>query len=220
MTFKIGTTDYSGHVIAGSYKVNNEKLINQVANVIKVGKTEVLELTWLYSGVIYKSKAVVDRENGIVYDNIASFAIDYSAKNRVTDTTRTERVETRASIDSLDSTAYRIRTFSVSDKAYGINLVSGKFAWEYKISVKSAFDQNGILVDRDIDAQSYAELGWECFADARTISGDLYSSTFHEFAWVWAYGNSNTTINISFAGNGFSVTGGQARNSGVEIHRK
>ena len=24
MTFKIGTTDYSGHVIAGSYKVNNE----------------------------------------------------------------------------------------------------------------------------------------------------------------------------------------------------
>ena len=58
----------------------------------------------------------------------------------------------------------------------------------------------------------------DCKAAAETIGGEEDVSKYHKFAWAWSYGN-DTTITISFAGNGFSMTGGDRGASGEEIHR-
>lgn len=209
------------------YSDYNKEFITNVSDMIEVGKTEVLELTWLYKGVIYKSKAIVDNNEGIVFDNIASYALDYSSKKprrvshsrgRVPSTRSLDSLGMLDSLDSIGSDSTHIFTFELSDMADEIELTTGKTAWWYSIRVQSIFDNNGILTYRRCNATSDAALGWACQAEAETISGDLFSSPYHEFAWVWAYGNHNTTINISFAGNGFSVTGGDHTSRGTEIH--
>lgn len=209
------------------YSDYNKEFITNVSDMIEVGKTEVLELTWLYKGVIYKSKAIVDNNEGIVFDNIASYALDYSSKKprrvshsrgRVPSTRSLDSLGMLDSLDSIGGDSTHIFTFELSDMADEIELTTGKTAWWYSIRVQSIFDNNGILTYRRCNATSDAALGWACQAEAETISGDLFSSPYHEFAWVWAYGNHNTTINISFAGNGFSVTGGDHTSRGTEIH--
>ena len=205
----------------------NKEFIAKVSDMIEVGNTEVLELSWLYKGVIYKSKAIVDNEEGIVFDNIASYALDYSSKKprqvnhsrgRLSPTRSLDSLGMLDSLDSIGGDSTRTFTFELSDMADEVELVTGKTAWWYSIRVQSIFDNNGILTYRRCDAASDAALGWACQAEVETISGDLFTSPYHEFAWVWAYGNHNTTINISFAGNGFSVTGGDHKQSGTEIH--
>lgn len=208
------------------YKEENDEFIDKVCDLIKVGETEVLEMSWLYQGVMYKSKAIVDKTDGIIFDNIASYAIDYSNKSPQKINHRKERLSTRAldslgmrdSLDSMSADSSRIFTFELSDVSNEIELVSGKVAWWYNICVESVFDDNGILISRRCNASSNSELGWSCEAEAETISGELYSSPYHEFAWAWAYGNDNTTITISFVGNGFSITGGMRKSKGTEIH--
>lgn len=209
------------------YSDYNKEFITNVSDMIEVGKTEVLELTWLYKGVIYKSKAIVDNNEGIVFDNIASYALDYSTKKprqvnhrrgRIPSSRSLDNLESLDSLDSIGGDSTHTFIFELSDMADEIELVTGEIAWSYSIKVQSVFDNDGILTYRRCDAKSDAALGWACEAEAETISGDLYSSPYHEFAWAWAFGNSSTTINISFAGNGFSITGGDHKASGTDVH--
>ena len=209
------------------YSDYNKEFIANVSDLIVVGVTEVLELTWLYKGVIYKSKAIVDNDEGIVFDNIASYALDYSTKKprqvnhrrgRIPSSRSLDNLESLDSLDSIGGDSTHTFIFELSDMADEIELVTGEIAWSYSIKVQSVFDNNGILTYRRCDAKSEAALGWACEAEAETISGDLYSSPYHEFAWAWAFGNSSTTINISFSGNGFSITGGDHKASGTDVH--
>ncbi|MBR4994856.1 MAG: hypothetical protein IKY82_02215 [Alistipes sp.] len=205
----------------------NNELIAKVSDLITVGVTEALELTWLYQGVIYKSKAIVDSEDGIIFDNIASYALDYSAKiprqedhkyGRLSSTRSLYAMGLLDSMDSVGGDSVHTFVFELSDMADRIELTTGKPAWKYSIKVRSIFDDNGILIYRRCESKSEAALGWACEAAAETISGNLYSSPYHEFAWGWSYGSNNTTINISFAGNGFTITGGDHTERGTEIH--
>lgn len=55
-----------------------EQFKSRIAAIIQLGQTDVVELSWFHARKNYKSLALVD-DRGIIYDNIASFAIDYTA---------------------------------------------------------------------------------------------------------------------------------------------
>ena len=112
-----------------------------------------------------------------------------------------------------------IREFVQQDQSQDIELISGKKAWWYYIHVTSAFNRYGRLAYRKCDSDSDASWGWQCKADAKTLSGEVNVSDFHEFAWAWAYGTGKTTIQIGFAGNGFTITGGEYEGKRSDIHR-
>ena len=209
------------------YSEYNNKFIADISDKIEVGKTEALELTWLYKGVIYKSKAIVDNEEGIVFDNIASYALDYSSKKprqvnhsrgRLSPTRSLDSLGMLDSLDSIGGDSTRVFTFELSDMADEIELVTGETAWWYNIRVISIFNSDNILYSGKCYANYDSARGWDCKAAAETIGGEEDVSKYHKFAWAWSYGN-DTTITISFAGNGFSMTGGDRGASGEEIHR-
>jgi len=186
-----------------------------------------LELTWVCKGQLIKTIALVDNNEGIIYDNIASYAINYKTKNdKIEKNQILKRPLTRADTELVNmtfadsiaaDTSYSV--FTQSDISDEIELITGKKAWWYFIQVTSAFNRYGRLGYRNIKTDSDCALGWQCQADAKTISGELNVSDYHEFAWAWAYGNGGTTIHISFLGNGFSVTGGERRSYSTGIHR-
>lgn len=210
-----------------NYGEFNKEFIAKISDKIAVGRTEALELTWLYKGVTYKSKAIVDRVEGIVFDNIASYALDYfSKKPRQVNHSRGRllSIPTFGVLDKLDSLSSIVTdstykyVYEYSAMADEVVLTTGKTAWWYNIQAISIFNKDNILVSGRCYSNSGSEIGWNCQALAKTISGEENVSPFHEFAWAWAFGNTNTTINISFAGNGFSITGGDHKQSGTEIH--
>lgn len=194
---------------------------------IQIGKTGLLELTWSYNGQPIKSTALVDNDEGIVYDNIASYAVNYKATKEVVQSRKVfKRPFTRAETEHVnavfaDSVAAdtSIREFVQQDQSQDIELISGKKAWWYYIHVTSAFNRYGRLAYRKCDSDSDASWGWQCKADAKTLSGEVNVSDFHEFAWAWAYGTGKTTIQIGFAGNGFTITGGEYEGKRSDIHR-
>lgn len=201
-------------------------LLSKVADQIEPNKTQTVELIWSYKNKTYRSTALVNDTDGIIYDNIASYAINYSAKKEQIKSHKIlKRPLTRAATELVnaafaDSIAAdtSIRVFSTSDYSQEVELVTGKRAWWYIIEVTSAFTRNGILGYRNFKVDSDAALGWQCRAEAQTISGELRVSNYHEFAWAWAYGSGGTAIQISFLGSGFDVQGGERRSYGTEIH--
>lgn len=208
-------------------KEHRAKMKTMAENQINIGETEIVELIWLYKDQTYTSMALASRRDGIIYDNIATYAINYDIKkDALKHQYEIRRPLTRAAEDELknlnvaDSIAAdtAVRVFSISDMSEIVEMITGKYAWWYSIKVVSAFNRHGYLVYRDLKADSDCALGWKCDADAKTVSGDLFTSRHHEFAWAWAYGNSATAINISFVGNGFTISGGDRKSHGTEIH--
>lgn len=208
-------------------KEHRAKMKTMVESRINIGETEIVELIWLYKDQTYTSMALASRRDGIIYDNIATYAINYDIKkDALKHQYEIRRPLTRAAEDELknlnvaDSIAAdtAVRVFSVSDMSDIVEMITGKYAWRYSIKVVSAFNRHGYLVYRDLKADSDCAFGWKCDADAKTVSGDLFTSQYHEFAWAWAYGNSSTSINISFVGNGFTISGGDRKSHGTQIH--
>ena len=74
----------------------------------------------------------------------------------------------------------------------------------YNITVRSVFNSAGILIDRNLNV--------------RTVSGTLYSSKYHEFAWGYSYG-SGVSVSLGWNGSGFTISGGGQGATGTEIHR-
>lgn len=220
-----GVTRWNNRRLFSDEYKNN--LLSTVEERIRVGKTGVLELTWSYNGQPFQSLALVDDGEGIIYDNIASYAVNYKATKAMAKSRKIlRRPFTRAETELVNSAFAdsiaadtSVRVFVQQDQSQQIELVTGKKAWWYFIEVKSAFNRHGRLAYRSCNADSGQALGWQCQADAKTVSGELNVSDYHEFAWAWAYGNGGTAINIGFAGNGFTITGGEYKAKRTDIHR-
>lgn len=57
------------------YKYAGLKVRDDIRNEdIVINQTDVIELTWSYKGNIYRSKAIASHDNGIIYDNISTYA--------------------------------------------------------------------------------------------------------------------------------------------------
>ena len=179
---------------------------------------EMVDLKWLYKGKTYHSTAVVSNEHGgFVYEHIGFRVID-AEKGFFQEDDHLEmnslRTKTSSEGDYSNSGGCELR----STKMNSIENLLGMVVATYKIIVSSVFNSAGILIDRSLNATHSAALGFTCTADARTVSGTLNSSKYHEFAWGYSYG-SGVSVSLGWNGSGFTISGGGQGATGTEIHR-
>jgi len=176
----------------------------RIYNIIKNRDIEIVELSWFYRKQNYKSKALVNG-NGIIYDNIASFALDHDAVESVEATTvKAKRSSSDAIIDTLPENIRETRdgeTFEVSDYSDGRMLITGKSAWKYRIRLISVFDKNDVLCNASCNSYIESSTGWSCNAHAWRISGEINKSGFNEFSWGWEYGDARGASSTGSNGN-------------------
>ena len=153
---------------------------------------EMVDLKWLYKGKTYHSTAIVSNEHGgFVYEHIGYRVID-------------------AEEGSFQEDDY--------SEMNSVKNAAGMVVATYNITVRSVFNSAGILIDRNLNATHSAAYGFTCTADVRTVSGTLYSSKYHEFAWGYSYG-SGVSVSLGWNGSGFTISGGGQGATGIEIHR-
>ncbi|NDV65499.1 hypothetical protein [Bacteroides sp. 224] len=186
-----------------------ERLIPQLKTKILVGM-EIIELEWNYKGNIYYSTAIASNEHGgILYDHIGYMILNPRSFSQIDQEISTPEVKTRS-----ESIARTTCVFSKGWPVYNLYYIK---VMGFSLKCVSTF-RNGILVDRSCNSSSWADSGFTCEADIKTVGGDLDSSRYHEFAWAYCYGI-GWSASISFQGVGFNVSGGDQREAGTEVHR-
>lgn len=185
----------------------------QLDTLIQIGM-ELIELEWNYKGNIFYSTAIASNDKGgIIYDHIGYLIL--------------ETAETEHEIESLSLNTPLIKTGNESGgesiilrftKPRSIPNSYGTIVISFNITCSSYFDSRGILYDRTLNATHSASTGFSCTADIRTVSGDIGSSRFHEFAWGYNYG-SGITASLGWNGTGFTISGGGQGATGTEVHR-
>lgn len=188
-------------------------LKSQLQTSIMIGM-ELLELEWTYKGDTFYSTAIVSNEHGgLIYDNIGIYIIEKSSKLEQKD----KEIELNVPLvkTKSESEGPVVRQFSQSDS--GRNYY-GQTVFSYSISCNSYFNA-GVLYDRKLRSSHDSAFGWSCSADVRTISGQINISTYHEFAWAYAYGAA-CSVSIGWNGNGFKISGGGTGSTGTTVHRQ
>lgn len=208
---------------------------------VKVGKSEVVQLTWRYKDEVRTSKALVDSEEGIIYDNIGNYAIDYSASQNLKMNVKT-RVINRGT-RSADSTIYDSVIYDSLDSVIGPsyenevptvitegvqdpNSVFGDYLWRVEIQIYSYFDnQTGVFTRAFMPQPIHTETGsWMCEAQSITVEGRPGLSTEHVVAWAWVSRDMNNPYHepydIVFNGRYYVVSGGGPSQRDVIIHTK
>ena len=176
----------------------------KVYHAVKYRKVEAVELSWVYRKCSYKSKALVDG-NGIIYDNIASFALDRDAvADAKAENVKFNRSSPNAAINTLPQNIAETRygeTFEISDYSDSRMLITGKKAWEYKIRLMSVFDKDGKLCNLSCSAYSESTMGWTCSSDARHRSGEMFKTDYNEYEWEWEYADARSASSQGSNGN-------------------
>ena len=182
--------------LASSNKANNiftsrQIKINKLITERKVG---VVELNWCYLGHKITTKAIValDGDEEFLYDNIMSYAPtdnDLSFKE--------EESEKRLSSGNKKSHTYVYN-------AYGCVGFDGVYDWECKFKVETVFNLYGLLVDKKLYKECRASAGWDIFAEAVSVSSELFEDDHHEYECVFVYGNTITDVKISTSDDGRS----------------
>ena len=171
---------------------DREKFRKRIFDAIARKKIEVIELDWSYRERNYRSKALAGDE-GIVYDNIASFAIDYSSNAGSRESTaKLTRPIPEEWMDAIPGDMVhdkRAETFVVSEYSDGCMLLTGKYAWRYMFRFISAFDHYGKLYNRSFRTRSESGTGWRCNSKAAMLDGELSETPYQMYERKWEYGD-------------------------------
>lgn len=216
------------------YNSQWDELKNNVTNRIELGKTEVVKLDWAHNGEQRSSYAIVDAEKGVLFDVIGNYAADYSKFKGVQKSYRVVRRPsfTRSLIDSLDSldsmandtigSGGDYQEVHIANSQEDVSSLTGlKFLYRYDIHCISVFNNDGILINSQAFATYDAdwENGWKCVAAARTTGGQVNVSSYHSFAWCWAWGtNDDPDVYYYESGNTYEVGGGHLSDKGAATH--
>lgn len=207
-----------------------------LSNKIVIGKTEVVQLTWRYKDEIRISKALVDSEDGVIYDNIANYAIDYTASENLKMKMKTRVIQrgTRSqdsiAYDSLDSVigpSYDKEVSTIiTEGAQAPSSVFGEYLWRIEIKIISYFDnQTGVFTRAWMPEPIHrGSTGWECDAQSIRIAGSENLSNKHVVAWAWASRDLNDEyqypIEITFNGRYYDIIGGGPAGRDIVTHTK
>lgn len=171
---------------------DRDKFRKRVYNAIARERVDVLEMNWTYKNQTYCSTALTGGD-GIIYDNIISFAIDYSANAEKKETTvKLTRPIPDEWIDLIPRNMAgdkRVATFVASEYIDGQRLLTGKYAWHYRYRFVSAFDYSGLLLNRSSSENSESEIGWLCGSGSQIQDGELGKTKYQEYRWAWEYGD-------------------------------
>lgn len=197
------------------YKYAGLKVRDDIRNEdIVINQTDVIELTWSYKGNIYRSKAIASHDNGIIYDNISTYANSSSTfplEPAETAESSVEYTDTRT-VNANPATVRFQKTFR------GTNEI-GILQWSASFDCSSKFDENGIFLSASMSAIPLEQRGWVCDAKIRTLHGTPNVSDYHTFAWGYAYRDDRGSAYLTESGNGYDISYGAMGETGTVTHR-
>ena len=169
---------------------------DQIRHVIATQPTDVIRLTWSHNGNTYTTKALASPDDGLIYDNVATYA-----------------VHDVYIVDRNDNNGGK-REFG--KEARSVNVI-GLPLWEVNLHANSTFDTEGILRDRRSHCDMYNSKGWECTASAVFNSDKckINESKYNEILWEYG-GTNNRGAQYVTTSDGYPM--GSSRASGSVAH--
>lgn len=169
---------------------------DQIRHVIATQPTDVIRLTWSHNGNTYTTKALASPDEGIIYDNVATYAVQ------------------DVYIVDEESTNGGERGFKKEVRS--VNVIDLPL-WEVNLAASSTFDTEGILRDRRSHCDIYNSKGWECTASAVFNSDKckINESKYNEILWEYG-GTDNRGAQYVTTSDGYPM--GSSRASGSVVH--
>ena len=143
---------------------------DQIRHVIATQPTDVIRLTWSHNGNTYTTKALASPDEGIIYDNVATYAVQ--------------------DVYILDEESTNSGERGFKKEVRSVNVIDLPL-WEVNLAASSTFDTEGILRDRRSHCDMYNSKGWECTASAVFNSDKckINESKYNEI--LWEYGGTD-----------------------------
>lgn len=169
---------------------------DQIRHVIATQPTDVIRLTWSHNGNTYTTKALASPDEGIIYDNVATYAVQ------------------DVYIVDEESTNGGERGFKKEVRS--VNVIDLPL-WEVNLAASSTFDTEGILRDRRSHCDIYNSKGWECTASAVFNSDKckINESKYNEILWEYG-GTDNRGAQYVTTSDGYPM--GSSSASGSVVH--
>ena len=143
---------------------------DRLYDIIVMHPTDVIRLTWSHNGNTYTTKALASPDEGIIYDNVATYAVQ------------------DVYIVDEESTNGGERGFKKEVRS--VNVIDLPL-WEVNLAASSTFDTEGILRDRRSHCDMYNSKGWECSAAVyfNLDKCKINESKYNEI--LWEYGGTD-----------------------------
>lgn len=169
---------------------------DRLYDIIAMHPTDVIRLTWSHNGHTYTTKALASPDDGLIYDNVATYA-----------------VHDVYIVDRNDNNGGK-REFG--KEARSVNVI-GLPLWEVNLHANSTFDADGILRDRNNHCYMYNSEGWVCSAsvDFNIDNCKIDESNYNEFSWEYSY-RDNRGAQYVTTSDGYPM--GSSRASGSVAH--
>ena len=169
---------------------------DRLYDIIVMHPTDVIQLTWSHNGHTYTTKALASPDDGLIYDNVATYA-----------------VHDVYIVDRNDNNGGK-REFG--KEARSVNVI-GLPLWEVNLHANSTFDADGILRDRNNHCYMYNSEGWVCSAsvDFNIDNCKIDESNYNEFSWEYSY-RDNRGAQYVTTSDGYPM--GSSRASGSVAH--
>lgn len=169
---------------------------DQIRHVIATQPTDVIRLTWSHNGNTYTTKALASPDEGIIYDNVATYAVQ------------------DVYIVDEESTNSGERGFKKEVRS--VNVIDLPL-WEADLAARSTFDTEGILRDRRSHCDIYNSKGWECSAAVyfNLDKCKINESKYNEILWEYG-GTDNRGAQYVTTSDGYPM--GSSRASGSVVH--
>ena len=192
-------------ILTDNFSELKSEILAESSNNLLNGMTlRLLELEWIFKGKTCLSRAIVTDEEGVLFETIGHLIVMKGS------TLSVNSVKTRNEIsnENLDGNPFK-RTFT--KRSLWTTVVSCSVYCQSEFSA-------GVLIDKDMQYNHSASLGYSCSAEIKTIKGEINKDTYHEFAWAYAY-KKGTGLSLTWNGAGFTITGGGSGEGGTKVHR-
>lgn len=198
-TYADGHRDYDFRTwgsLRTDYEYCGMAVRDQIRHVIATQPTDVIRLTWSHNGHTYTTKALASPDDGIIYDNVATYAVH------------------DVYIVDEDSANDGMRGFKKEVRS--VNVI-GLPLWEVNLAASSTFDTEGILRDRRSHCDMYNSKGWECTAavDFNLDKCKINESKYNEILWEYG-GTDNRGAQYATTSDGYPM--GSSHGSGSVAH--
>lgn len=154
--------------LRNDYEYCGMTIRDRIRDMIVMHTTDVIRLTWSHNGHTYTTKALASPDEGILYDNVATYAVH--------------------DVYIVDKNGSNEGERQFGKEARSVNVIDLPL-WEVKLAANSTFDTDGILRDRNNHCYMYTSEGWECSAsvDFNTDNCKINESKYNEFSWEYSY---------------------------------
>lgn len=159
------------------------------------GTLNLLKLKWLHNDkdTIY-STAITIEERGIFFETIGHLLIDPQIK---------QITENSYSVDYESEENSQNSSYRRFDHTFHCYNLFGQTVCSYTVDCFSAFNLEGILINRGMQESTNYTEGYSCTNSSKFTSGIPFESTSNEFVWKWFY----TSGSITPENKGFEETG-------------